>query len=56
MASKRKMGRPTKGDAARTIQVSFKVSQREHTAWSRAADAQRLADWIREQCNRAARG
>ena len=52
---KQKMGRPTKGDAARTVPITIKVSKREHATWLRAAGVRALRDWIRDQCNRAAK-
>jgi hypothetical protein len=35
--------------------VTFKISDKERLAWLRKSGDSTLVDWIREQCNRAAR-
>jgi hypothetical protein len=49
-------GRPPRAGKASPIVVSFRITEKERAAWEKAAGFTRLADWIREQCNRAAKG
>jgi hypothetical protein len=51
-----KAGRKPVTGKARSKTVQVRVTPQELAAWSRAADGRVLADWIREQCNRAAKG
>jgi hypothetical protein len=35
--------------------VSARLTPQEYAAWKKAAGLKRLSDWIREQCNKAAK-
>jgi hypothetical protein len=50
-----KRGPKPKTGTTRKVLIALRVTAQERAAWKRAAEPQTLADWIREQCNRASR-
>lgn len=46
----KKMGRPTKGDAVKTMKLSIRLNEEEKELLTRAAEAdyRTLADWARK--------
>ena len=51
---RRVVGRPTRAGAS-TGKITIRVTDAERAAWTREASDLSLGEWIREQCNTAAK-
>lgn len=47
---RRRPGRPSLGDAARSRVVTVKLTEAEHAAWLALAGDRPLSEWIRQRC------